>query len=155
MGNILTVAWELGDIFGHPFPIRFVIKDIFKIQLIEWNFPDGISGIYLKVDGIPHVGINVMDDHRYPKRTNFTMAHELCHHLFHQNTSHLCKTSRFTNKKTTLEYQADLFAAELLMPEAKLKSYIKDLNFLELCDKFRVSRKAMRVRLSYLNLAAN
>jgi Zn-dependent peptidase ImmA (M78 family) len=90
-------------------------------------------------------------------RQNFTIGHEL-YHLFIQDNfeTHICNTGAF-NKKATAEYHADLFSANLLMPETGILEIIppeevgiNKVSFgtiLKAEQLFRVSHQAMLFRL--------
>jgi Zn-dependent peptidase ImmA (M78 family) len=73
-----------------------------------------IAGAYLPRDGEPVILLNGSDS---PQRMRFTLAHELGHHVFHDDhreDTHagLAKPGHW------IEVRANAFAAALLMPEA-------------------------------------
>jgi hypothetical protein len=105
---------------------------------------------------------------------HFTMAHELGHWVLHvadklnQQTAlafdevediYYCRSA---SQKHPEEFQADMFAGCLLMPRTtltskvtSLKSDYKQIQFRQLykiCDTFKVSISALKVRLHQLNL---
>lgn len=100
-------------------------------------------------------------------RTRFTLAHELAHCVLH--AQHLEKgylEFRFENKKISkdakkrntyedLEYTANIYAGQLLIPEHKLKEVINKLiipSLKSLSKLFAVSSNVMKARLDYLGL---
>ncbi len=108
-------------------------------------------------------------DHYYRKR--FTMAHELGHFVLHRD-----KLDRLRSISDSIEYQADgiteeeereanAFAAEILMPEEKVKEIFAEtmrnqnnqesVTIEEMSKMFQVSKGAMKLRLYLLDLIGN
>lgn len=96
-------------------------------------------------------------------RQNFTIFHELYHLFLQQDfSSRVCDTGRF-DKKDKIEYDADLFAANLLLPrdaiislvppEERKKDRFSLSTLLKIEQYFSCSRSALLVRLVHLNLA--
>ncbi len=100
-------------------------------------------------------------------RQRFTIAHELGHFLLHGgNSVHIDKQfsvmrrDKDSSKGTSpQEMEANLFAAELLIPEAFLARDMKeagsfdlpeDDRVAELANKYQVSQQAMTIRLTTL-----
>ena len=124
------------------------------------------SGRIEKIDGEYVIWINPIDA---PVRQRFTLAHELGHLELHLKTG---KVERFEDTPVTLyridkesnpqEWEANRFAAELLMPSDKVKEVFEELNEYPLYEeyeviesmakKFEVSQAAMRIRLMQINL---
>lgn len=98
-------------------------------------------------------------------KQHFTIAHEL-YHLFKQPDFRFksCQTGRF-DKSDINEYHADLFAAELLMPEDGLYKHIPDAELakdkiqlstiVKLEQYFNSSRSALLYRLKHLKLISS
>ena len=92
-------------------------------------------------------------------RAAFTVAHELGHHfLKHKPSDQFVhyRESYYYKDKPDIEKQADVFAAELLMPAWGIKKLKRryDLSNNDsgiLADLLGVSPKAMRYRLNFLN----
>lgn len=85
-------------------------------------------------------------------RQRYTLAHEFAHYCLHRNDYSKFEDTAFFRKeenKTMIEYEANQFAAELLMPEKSVKSAISEdiLSLKELAKRFGVSLIAMRNRL--------
>ncbi len=88
-----------------------------------------------------------------PARDRFTIAHELGHFFLHHN-SQLCPKEGFTRRGSDrLEWQANWFAAELLMPEDTFLAEAERCNRDEetLSRIFGVSKSAASVRLKSLS----
>ena len=95
-------------------------------------------------------------------RQNFTICHEL-YHLFYQQEfkSMLCSTGHF-NRKDGEEYNADCFAADLILPDFGIVKEIpsEELRFnaitlptlLRIEHKFQCSRSALLFRLKIKKL---
>jgi Zn-dependent peptidase ImmA (M78 family) len=124
---------------------------------------EGFSGMSLKInDDARFILIN---SNHSVGRQHFTIGHEL-YHLYIQEKfeMHACKTGLFDIKNIE-EYNADYFAACLLVPEKGIYELIPDeeLNknkivlqtIIKLEQYFSVSRSSMLVRLKILKLIDN
>jgi Zn-dependent peptidase ImmA (M78 family) len=123
-------------------------------------FDDELSGMAFIKHGIPGIGINSL---HHPNRQRFTLAHELAHIVLHPEelakAVHVDKGSLRRDRVSaagteSLEIQANVFAAELLMPEELLSAVLDEKFDLEdpqvletLANKFRVSLTALQHRL--------
>lgn len=91
------------------------------------------------------------ETHGINARHRWRIAHEIAHHLVHGAVPHLRAGTWETHE---LEYEADLLAAELLMPEQLLKKGLKehgeDLD--GLARAFGVGAKELEKRLRELDL---
>lgn len=89
------------------------------------------------------------------RRRRFTIAHEIGHYVLHPGRPRMERGGHVTEAGRLEEREADVFAAELLMPEALVREavYEQGLDVGRLSDRFLVSRRAMQVRLKYLGLA--
>ncbi|MCL2576354.1 MAG: ImmA/IrrE family metallo-endopeptidase [Defluviitaleaceae bacterium] len=88
-----------------------------------------------------------------PKRQRFTMAHELGHFFLHRNDEPLIIS--FRSDRSPREYEADEFAAKILMPKEMLTKHYEDMlikRAFVLASKFNVSVPAMKYRLDNLGL---
>lgn len=113
---------------------------------------DGASGQFLEKGptGAPTIYINTKKSLTHQR---FTLAHELGHY-FLKHGSRMRDTKEQLRKKDPTEMSANRFAAELLMPEDKVRDYVKDfLSISEMAEKFKVSEEAMINRLKNLSLA--
>jgi Zn-dependent peptidase ImmA (M78 family) len=95
------------------------------ISLVLKDVEGDISGFLLRRDdGSPVIGVN---SHHPPVRQRFTVAHELGHYLLGDEDSlHIDRELRLRSNLSSQgvdsdEIEANLFAAELLMPGFLLK----------------------------------
>ena len=110
------------------------------------------------------IGVN---SRQHPNRQRFTIAHELGHFLLHANDKvHVDRgfevrlRSDESSKGTDIdEKEANLFAAELLMPLAFVEKDMADIQTVDLMEettikslakKYQVSTHAFAFRLAYL-----
>ncbi len=107
------------------------------------------SGQLRYVDGVWTISIN--RDHN-KKRQRFTLAHELAHYILHKEKNSEFKDAVFFRDEVldSMEYKANEFAGELLMPENLVRNAIENQrirNIGQLADKFGVSAAAMKYRI--------
>lgn len=145
------------------------IANAYGIDVRYFNLEENLSGFMLMEDGQAMIGVNAGDG---PKRQRYTLGHELAHYFLHDRsepfldprTAHVQIIPR--NEISSLgvdprEIEANIFAAELLMPEERLRDEVEKLGRLglfdeqdneikELADKFDVSVRAMTIRLERL-----
>jgi Zn-dependent peptidase ImmA (M78 family) len=126
---------------------------------------DDFSGYLCRILHHSSAVIGVNSNH-HPNRQRFTIGHELAHFLLHagDDVPHIDRqfvmkrrdphSSEGTNPE---EVEANLFAAELLMPEEFLARDMDQLGSPDLLDedfvgqlakKYRVSQHAMTIRLT-------
>lgn len=127
---------------------------------------DDLSGFLYRDRKRKLVVIGVNADH-HPNRQNFTAAHELGHFLLHDfDNVHVdrqfkvwLRSEASSQGTDTEEKEANLFAAELLMPARFLERDIQQIGAFDLlderiiaklADEYGVSAQAMTFRLSYL-----
>lgn len=107
-----------------------------------------ISGYLKMVDGQWVIGVNRLHN---PKRQRFTIAHELGHYYMHKEKNvDFEDTTFFRNTDNFfIEYSANEFAANLLMPESSIREAIQSgiKNIKELSTKFDVSIAAIKYRV--------
>lgn len=97
------------------------------------------------------------------ERQRFTIAHEIAHFLLHRDiidssTSGIRDNILYRSGQPQLiEYEANLLAADIIMPSAKIKERLSDTVddiddevIASLAEEFQVSRGSMDVRLEYL-----
>ncbi len=94
------------------------------------------------------------------KKRNFTIAHEIGHLLLHEMNRGRLKIDRHDiqtlTKKSANEEEADYFAAELLVPQLKLKEIIfkarmPEWDLINYCSTyFNVSKSVIANRLKWL-----
>jgi Zn-dependent peptidase ImmA (M78 family) len=151
-----------------PVPVERVVRELgIEIKLNEVD--DDLSGFLVRDTTSKRAVIGANKSH-HPHRQRFTIAHELGHFLLHEGqTVHLDQnriafTVNLRNTESAKgedndEREANLFAAELLMPVAFLREDLrgKDLDLLgdseflsKLAEKYKVSSQALTFRLTYL-----
>lgn len=116
------------------------------------TFSDEISGLLVKKDKNPVIGVNC---EHHPHRQRFTVAHELGHYFLHgAETIHYDVGGEPLYFRSDSIYNADereanRFAAELLMPEHLVSRCIEagTCTVETLAEIFDVSEDAMRYRL--------
>lgn len=130
---------------------RVTYQDFWELESTE----DGS----IQIDGVRNFHIFI-GAHTSQDRNRFTIAHELGHYVLHyllplangKNTAPV-KARRYGGKDRT-EYEANWFAAAMLMPTAPFKSsYLEcESDIVELAARFQVSVSAALVRAKTLGL---
>jgi Zn-dependent peptidase ImmA (M78 family) len=140
------------DISIKPLDIKKLIKHL-GISLKKKPLRDNISGFLKKMDGSWEITINSL---HHPRRQRFTMAHELAHYILHSsNQVEFVDEVLFrADAKNVMEWEANSFAGELLIPEVELKSSIASgvRRVEDIAAHFGVSAMAVRVRARELGL---
>ena len=122
---------------------------------ISQEFMLKYAGKILKENRKYKIIINSLDT---PARQRFTIAHELGHYFLHKrmiDRKGITDSAIYRGKlSTAMEYEANQFAAELLMPYKDLDRIIKErarkhikTSIPILADTFDVSKMAMKIRL--------
>jgi Zn-dependent peptidase ImmA (M78 family) len=122
------------------------------IEVVPHLFSYNISGVFFRKDDRLYLGVN-SQHHEHRKR--FTIAHEIGHYVLHSD-----EVLHYDSKDVEVffrsdsisdlnEIEANHFAAELLMPEERVKHLIEEnvQSIQELASRFNVSEDAMRYRL--------
>lgn len=160
-----TDLLEQQKVITPPVPIDRIAK-ILGIQLRFSPLDEELSGMIYIRDEVPIVGVNSL---HHPNRQRFTLAHECGHFLLHKaeiaKEVHVDKEFPMLMRDSVsalgvneIEMEANLFAAELLMPVAlinkEIESDIIDIDEEAAIDalarRFKVSQSAMRFRLGNL-----
>lgn len=82
------------------------------------------------------------------ERDNFTIAHELGHYFIHGLAMDMNRFRAYRGRSERLEWEANWFAAEFLMPEEMIREMKKSgLDFYRIASILNVSPAAARVRL--------
>lgn len=144
-----------------------VITEKLRVTVVfDDDVSDDVSGFLLLDEGQVIIGVN---ENHSEARQRFTIAHEIGHLLLHKPTEgvpHVDKSFhiKFRNSKSSTgqyleEMEANLFAAELLMPPTALEKAIgkfatfdmdNDLQIHTVADAFKVSQQALIIRLANL-----
>lgn len=151
-----------------PVPVEKIVQNL-GIELKKEQVDDELSGFLVRDmrQGTAIIGVNA----GHPsKRVRFTIAHELGHYLLHEGeTVHFDGKSpgltvvNLRNAKSSEgiddnEKEANLFAAELLMPADFLErdlhdvseDFISDDAIQDLAERYEVSVQALTFRLANL-----
>ena len=127
-----------------------------NIRLEYIPMESSISGYLRQENGEWIIGVNSIHN---PKRQRFTIAHELGHFYMHKdkNVDFECFLARnfedttfFRNTdNSSIEYSANEFAANLLMPEDSIRKAIQTgtKNIEDLSSQFNVSIAAIKYRV--------
>lgn len=145
---------KLANITKAPVDLNKVGESL-GFTILPFPFPDKRKGMVLIENNHKTIGVN--KNHPITAQ-RYTIAHELGHYLnghSHYDNSFNNDETRFFDPHFQQEKEADLFAAELLMPKDFL---IKDLTEIgididKLTQKYQVSEQAMWIRLTSLRLA--
>lgn len=162
--NVLAEVQRIHERLDFRFPpFRFedflAVYDAYKVFEVE--LPLGLDGrIFLTPDGERRT---VYVRKQNPRtRVRFTLAHEIMHAELHFPSGQLknltaCRTSEHyrDGRRSVLEREADLGAAELLMPLSMIDRYVPyrikreypDHVVKDMARLFRVSETAMRIQL--------
>ena len=154
------------DITSAPIDLDRIV-DYLGLKIVYKPFDGDISGCLLRdKEGNAIIGINSA---HHENRQRFTIAHEIGHYLLHKgeptwidrnNLERINFRSSFSDTVNPIEeIQANKFAAQLLMPREMLVEdilafdNIEDIDFVsELANKYQVSKHALTIRLTHLNL---
>lgn len=165
-----AAARQIIDRYGSQIPVN--VDAIVKAHGIELFEDEGlesfVSGILMIKAG--RIGL-VINHYHSEGRKRFTMAHELGHYLLHKDTStvFIDETRLFYRGKGSegsidpTEVEANVFAAELLMPEEAVRADVEadpkkikgDAAIRKLAARYNVSNAAMEYRLRQLKLIAS
>ena len=119
--------------------------------VISINFENDISGMVVNSKSERAIYINNNDT---PERQRFTIAHEIGHILLH----HVEQNEYFVDYRNkeiydTKEFEADNFAANLLMPREKsIEIWQRTYDVDDFAKTMKVSRAAASIRLMNLGL---
>jgi len=153
------------DLLAPGFDIEILIKQL-GIRLIEEKLDENISGYSAIKNNVRVIAVN---EGHGNERKRFTMAHELGHLTLHNfsefNFSEHQRTFFRNNVSSSgldnFEVEANCFAASLLMPkdlilrefnESGTSFLFDEAEITNLSSRFKVSEKAMAIRLTTLGL---
>lgn len=163
------LLYERHHIRKAPVPVDDIVESL-GIQIKRDRVEDSLSGFLIRNTDTGGAVIGVNAGHHI-NRQRFTIAHELGHYLLHEGEmvhfdghrpgySLNLRSEQSSASDSELEREANLFAAELLMPVVFLErdlARIKKIDLIEdstqlkkLADEYEVSVQALSFRLSYL-----
>ncbi|PZX03190.1 uncharacterized protein DUF955 [Celeribacter halophilus] len=123
---------------------------------LELRYADlGINDAYIKKIAENRFEIGVNSKH-HPNRQRFSMAHEYGHYLLHRGKIHeMPEGEQILHRngdRNRVEYQANDFAAELLMPEMLVRKSFRSSggSLKKMSDTLCVSKEALKYRLENL-----
>lgn len=168
--KLVNEILESNKIESAPVNIAKIARKL-RVEIVRQDAEDHISGFLVNDFGKQNALIGVNRKHHI-NRQRFTIGHEIGHLLLHHfqgvhfdgETTGLQINFRDDKSSTGLdlyEREANLFAAELLMPRKLLKADLakidsislvskEDLTLKHLAAKYRVSVRAITYRLAYL-----
>lgn len=138
---------------GLALNVEKLVKFIPDIKLEYADMDSTLSGSLSKEGAIWVIRVN---NGHSKTRQRFSIAHELGHFVYHKDDENEFVDTTFFRGMTSdnLEYTANKFASELLMPEDQVRQLIDKDNIrsvAELAEKFGVSSAAMLYRVKELN----
>lgn len=156
---------EESQVTAPPVPVERIARKL-SAHLRFSPLDKELSGMVFVKDDTPIIGVNAL---HHPNRQRFTIAHECGHLVLHRaqvtKEVHVDKAFPMLMRDAVsaasvdpMEIEANLFAAELLMPAFLLSEHLGDAGFdiddsatvTELARRFRVSVSAMQFRLGNL-----
>ena len=157
-------AIKIIDTFNQivPIDVNYIAKKL-EINVILETLEETVSGMLVIKDKNATIAINKI---HHENRQRFTLAHEIGHFILHgkkQNIfidNHLVfhRGKEASEGVYTKEIEANIFAAELLMPKTEVFKKVIEINILnennitELSQYFKVSKQAFTHRLRNLGL---
>lgn len=153
------VAEKLG--FAVADPIEPVISKLGGHLKYGWNSFDEVDGGSILATSLHEFTVHV-SELTSSKRDRFTIAHELGHLILHlpqvkkaHPESGMRATRHVDNSDKDLqraEWEANWFAAELLMPKNAFRPFCESNGFEKAATVFNVSVAAAKIRASSLGL---
>lgn len=152
------------NVTSAPVDVESIAKGLGAVVVNQEEEKTGepISGFFMKHGKQLVIGINSSES---SVRQRFTLGHELGHMLLHDRDYVLDSDVVYRNRSKISdgtdrdEVEANLFAAELLMPEfllekelAKYPAAVNEDQIGDIAKKFKVSAPAMTIRLAHLGM---
>ena len=149
-----------GDEF--PVPVELIAADLFALRIEQSDAVD-VSGMLLPAERrIVVNAAEALHEDKPIRRQRFTIAHELGHwvcHCLEGKAPHLqaayCRAADIAHDvDRAVEREANVFAAELLMPEQAVRAtWAEAPEVASVAERFRVSPLAAQWRLYGFGLA--
>ena len=143
-----------------PVPVDDIAESLLGLLVRLAPLEEGVSGILLLRQR--EIRVNSTECERWPARRRFTVAHEIGHWELHASEveeGFICRFGDVREEQPdkgspeqVREREANRFAAELLMPESRVRARVGAVGVQvpELADEFDVSALAMAWRLHNL-----
>ena len=167
--NLVDNILSENDINSPPVNLAKIARRL-NVEVVKQDAAEHISGMLINAGvGKALIGVNAK---HHPNRQRFTIAHEFGHFLLHKfdgvhfDGKNTGLQINFRDEKSStgedlVEREANLFAAELLMPRRLLEIDIakigdfslvdkEDRTLKDLAERYKVSVRAITFRLSYL-----
>lgn len=109
-----------------PVDLRVITDKLGLVYEEVDYFPDDVDSLIIPVEDRVVAVVNI---NHSPTRRRFSLAHEICHYLYHKDRSLLEEAPTIDSppayedpaRKDPYEVEADIFAGELLVPLPMLK----------------------------------
>ena len=142
---IYTKVNELIDKYKTNNPFELI--EYLKIKLMSSNNEE-LKGYCISVKNYPYIGVSrLLSD---PEQ-RIVATHELGHFILHMDQTSLYRfeDDNIYNSSDKTEYQANLFAADLLIPDEDVEDIVKDesINYFSLCSMLSVTPELMSFKL--------
>jgi len=155
--NELRKHYSLDSI---PIDLEKILKDE-NITVIEKDFSKFEAQVNKQISGMLYIDgdakLILVNESDGNKRKIFTIAHELGHYYLHGGKDAQSEVFvSFRGDSNPRETEANKFAAELLLPDDKVKKEYESTMFPTasyLADKFNVSKQAMSIKLEQMGLS--
>jgi Zn-dependent peptidase ImmA (M78 family) len=121
LGDPAAVANRILRYFDFKLPLLEEMAHVLGTQVISAELPNDVLGLFVTNTDAHHSAILVNRSSRSEGSQRFTIAHELGHYLLHSDSAFLCGYREVYEHQQELETEANSFAAELLMPTAKMR----------------------------------
>ena len=98
------------------------LAEALDMTIIEASFKEQ-KGVYICIEDLPYIILNqdLSDEMR-----NIVILHEIGHHLLHREMANAFhETNLFDMSCHNMEYEANLFAAQVMLPDNETIEYIK------------------------------
>lgn len=144
--NIIREAKNRGFVKKYTVDVEALVRG-HGIEIRMEDLQSSISGYLKKINNKWVIGVN---KNHHKKRQRFTIAHEFAHFCLHKTDGGYFEDTTFFRHEndSSLEYKANEFAAELLMPEDLISHAIDEgiKRLVDLAESFCVSVQAIKFR---------
>ena len=142
-----------------PVAVEAIAEDLLGLRIEQaWDLGD-CSGMLIPAERLIRVNANEATHDGEPiRRQRFTIAHELGHWICHARTApSYCRLRDLTeDTDRSLEREANVFAAELLLPEPAVReAWAKEPSVEACAELLGVSRLSAQWRLYSFGLVAD